>query len=117
MVKVKVAPWTNYCVEFALSSTWLSRHIRPPSDDGSASKITEADRQTIKSLIIDVMVRLPEREQKQISEAIAEIGKIDFPQNKWHVQSSNGFLSVMYPSSWICVKERRVGKSRVLDVY
>ena len=53
------------------------------NDDGSASKINPTDRAAIKNGIIDLMVRLPDSLQKQFSEAISEMGKIDFPQQQW----------------------------------
>ena len=55
----------------------------PASDDGSASKISQADRVKIKGTIIDLMVKLPDNLQKQVSEAVSEIGKVDFPAQLW----------------------------------
>lgn len=53
------------------------------ADDGGFGKICEADRTTIKNTIVDMMVRVPERIQAQLSEAIAIIGKHDFTSGKW----------------------------------
>merc|ERR1719272_894642 len=55
----------------------------PASDDGTASKISAADRVKIKANIIDLMVKLPDNLQKQVSEAVSEIGKVDFPAQQW----------------------------------
>lgn len=51
------------------------------SDTGNQD-ISEHDRVEIKSQIIDLMLRLPENLQKQVSDGISIIGKHDFP-SKW----------------------------------
>ena len=45
-----------------------------------SSAIGEADRALVKSTIIELMLVLPESLQRQLSEAIAAIGKYDFPK-------------------------------------
>lgn len=50
--------------------------------EGEPSKISERDRETIKREIVDLMLRSPERLQKQLSDAVSVIGREDFP-DKW----------------------------------
>jgi len=50
--------------------------------EDSADKIHEADRNQVKTLIIDLMLKSPGPIQKQLSQAIAIIGQQDFP-GKW----------------------------------
>ncbi|KAJ7373873.1 Exportin-2 [Desmophyllum pertusum] len=46
------------------------------------NKISESDRETIKGEIVDLMLRSPEKLQKQLSDAVSVIGREDFP-DKW----------------------------------
>lgn len=46
------------------------------------NKIHENDRNTIKNLIVGLMLRSPEQIQRQLSDAVSIIGREDFPQ-KW----------------------------------
>ncbi|XP_078362373.1 exportin-2-like isoform X2 [Oculina patagonica] len=46
------------------------------------NKISESDRETIKREIVDLMLRSPEKLQKQLSDAVSVIGREDFP-DKW----------------------------------
>ncbi|EDO41297.1 predicted protein [Nematostella vectensis] len=50
--------------------------------EGEPSKINPADRQAVKTEIVDLMLRSPEQLQKQLSDAISVIGMEDFP-DKW----------------------------------
>lgn len=50
--------------------------------DGENSKISEADRQLIKTNIVQLMLNSPESIQRQLSDAISIIGREDFPE-KW----------------------------------
>lgn len=50
--------------------------------DGEPNKISEHDRQIIKREIVDLMLRSPEKLQKQLSDAVSVIGREDFP-DKW----------------------------------
>lgn len=46
------------------------------------NKINDADRETIKREIVELMLRSPEKLQKQLSDAVSVIGREDFP-HKW----------------------------------
>lgn len=50
--------------------------------EGEPSKINERDRETIKREIVDLMLRSPEKLQKQLSDGVSVIGREDFP-DKW----------------------------------
>eukprot|EP00051_Salpingoeca_urceolata_P014441 m.183859 g.183859 ORF g.183859 m.183859 type:complete len:978 (+) comp18088_c0_seq1:151-3084(+) len=49
---------------------------------GPPAIISPGDREAIKQKVVELMLRLPESMQKQLSETIAIIGKSDFP-DKW----------------------------------
>ncbi|CAK1543500.1 unnamed protein product [Leptosia nina] len=53
----------------------------PVEEDGQ-DRIHEADRATIKTLIVSLMLKSPEAIQRQFSDAVSIIGKSDFPE-KW----------------------------------
>ncbi|XP_039257797.1 exportin-2-like [Styela clava] len=59
---------------------FVKRNWRKIPDE--PSKISEADRNTIKQHVVDLMLRSPEQYQKQLSEAISIIGREDFP-HEW----------------------------------
>ena len=61
-----------------VSKNWVTEG----SDIVGPAKITENDRQSIRSLIVNLMLTSPEKVQRQLSHAISVIGKHDFPQ-KW----------------------------------
>ncbi|GBN11501.1 Exportin-2 [Araneus ventricosus] len=46
------------------------------------NKIHDSDRETIKQLIVSLMLRSPEQIQRQLSDAVSIIGREDFPE-KW----------------------------------
>jgi exportin-2 (importin alpha re-exporter) len=48
----------------------------------TADRIHRDDRETIKKLIVDMMLKAPRNVQKQLSDAISIIGRHDFP-SKW----------------------------------
>ncbi|XP_065062318.1 exportin-2-like [Rhopilema esculentum] len=50
--------------------------------EGEANKICDADRLSIKQLIVSLMLKNPEALQRQLSDAISIIGREDFPE-KW----------------------------------
>ncbi|XP_031553352.1 exportin-2-like [Actinia tenebrosa] len=50
--------------------------------EGEPIKINEADRAAVKREIVDLMLKSPEKLQKQLSDAISIIGHEDFPK-KW----------------------------------
>lgn len=52
------------------------------SDDPMLNKISEADREFGKNVIVDIMLNSEEKSQRQLSEAVSLIGKVDFPE-KW----------------------------------
>ncbi|KNC84613.1 hypothetical protein SARC_03180 [Sphaeroforma arctica JP610] len=47
--------------------------------DGQVNKIADQDRLTIKTHIVDLMLKMPSQLQAQLSEAVSLIGKHDFP--------------------------------------
>ncbi|KAK3727815.1 hypothetical protein QZH41_008254 [Actinostola sp. cb2023] len=49
--------------------------------EGEPNKINEADRAAVKTQIVDLMLKSPEKLQKQLSDAISFIGHEDFPKN------------------------------------
>eukprot|EP00794_Sanderia_malayensis_P004821 gene4821-5453_t len=49
--------------------------------DGEPNKIHKKDREAIKNLIIDLMLKNPEALQRQLSDAISIIGREDFPED------------------------------------
>ncbi|KAK7791230.1 hypothetical protein R5R35_001387 [Gryllus longicercus] len=51
-------------------------------DDDAGDRIHAQDRESIKRLIVNLMLSSPEAIQKQLSESVSIIGKHDFP-NKW----------------------------------
>ncbi|XP_053200432.1 exportin-2-like [Panonychus citri] len=48
-------------------------------DDDASDKISQADRNMVKSLIIGLMLKSDEKIQRQLSEAVSIIGREDFP--------------------------------------
>jgi len=50
-------------------------------DEDGVLNISEDDRNTVKSHVVNLMLEAPENIQKQLSEAISIIGKEDFPEN------------------------------------
>lgn len=63
----------------------------------SGDKISESDRQQVKVHIVKLMLNTPENIQRQLSEAIAMIGRVDFhekwlellPEINLHIQDAN----------------------------
>ncbi|XP_054162463.1 exportin-2-like [Oppia nitens] len=53
-----------------------------PQNEDITNKISENDRNQIKSVIIDLMLKSPEQIQRQLSDAVSIIGREDFP-DKW----------------------------------
>ena len=51
-------------------------------NEDTINKISENDRNQIKRVIIDLMLRSPEQIQRQLSDSVSIIGREDFPQ-KW----------------------------------
>ncbi|CAG9793023.1 unnamed protein product [Diatraea saccharalis] len=51
-------------------------------DEDGADRIHISDRNTIKTLIVSLMLKSPEAIQRQFSDAVSIIGKCDFPE-KW----------------------------------
>ncbi|KAK6622529.1 hypothetical protein RUM44_002341 [Polyplax serrata] len=51
-------------------------------EEGSTDRIHGDDRNAIKTLIVDMMLKSPELVQKQLSDAVSTIGSYDFPW-KW----------------------------------
>lgn len=51
-------------------------------EEGQPDRIHESDRTAIKNFIVTLMLTSPEAIQKQLSDAISNIGKTDFPM-KW----------------------------------
>ncbi|XP_028160985.1 exportin-2 [Ostrinia furnacalis] len=51
-------------------------------DEDGADRIHMSDRNTIKTLIVSLMLKSPETIQRQFSDAVSIIGKCDFPE-KW----------------------------------
>ncbi|CAG2168210.1 unnamed protein product [Oppiella nova] len=58
----------------------IKRNWRQSEDE--VNKIAENDRNQIKTVIIDLMLRSPEKIQRQLSDSVSIIGREDFPQ-KW----------------------------------
>jgi len=59
---------------------YIKRNWAVPED--GPDKIHASDREAVKTLIIDLMLKSPGPVQKQLSQAIAIVGQQDFPQ-KW----------------------------------
>ncbi|CAL1277563.1 unnamed protein product [Larinioides sclopetarius] len=59
---------------------YVKRNWRIVIDD--VNKIHDSDRETIKQLIVSLMLRSPEQIQRQLSDAVGIIGREDFPE-KW----------------------------------
>ncbi|KAG6449355.1 hypothetical protein O3G_MSEX006002 [Manduca sexta] len=53
-----------------------------PVEEDGVDRIHASDRATIKTLIVNLMLKSPEAIQKQFSDAVSIIGKYDFPE-KW----------------------------------
>ncbi|CAH0717735.1 unnamed protein product, partial [Brenthis ino] len=53
-----------------------------PVEEDGVDRIHAADRATIKTLIVNLMLKSPESVQRQFSDAVSIIGKSDFPE-KW----------------------------------
>jgi exportin-2 (importin alpha re-exporter) len=51
-------------------------------DDDVGDRIHLQDRETVRQLIVNLMLHSPEAIQKQLSDAVSIIGRYDFP-NKW----------------------------------
>lgn len=51
-------------------------------DDDAGDRIHMQDRESVKQLIVNLMLHSPEAIQKQLSDAVSIIGRYDFP-NKW----------------------------------
>ncbi|XP_050552238.1 LOW QUALITY PROTEIN: exportin-2 [Spodoptera frugiperda] len=52
-----------------------------PIDEDGVNRIHASDRNTIKTLIVSLMLKSPEAIQRQFSDAVSIIGKCDFPEN------------------------------------
>ncbi|KAF9416074.1 hypothetical protein HW555_006486 [Spodoptera exigua] len=52
-----------------------------PIDEDGVNRIHASDRNTIKTLIVSLMLKSPEAIQRQFSDAVSIIGKSDFPEN------------------------------------
>ncbi len=74
------------------------------------SRICAEDRASVKAVIVELMLVLPESLQKQLSEGIACVGRHDFPKNWTELLPSmvtrfesgdfhmiNGVLRTLYP--------------------
>lgn len=61
---------------------FIKRHWKLIEENDFADKISAADRQSVKSTIIELMLTSPEQIQRQLSDAISLISKEDFP-DKW----------------------------------
>jgi len=60
---------------------WLSFNLFVQGEDAK-DRISASDRAAVKDNIVNIMLVSPEAIQKQLSDAIAIIGKYDFPA-KW----------------------------------
>eukprot|EP00039_Didymoeca_costata_P022455 m.4556 g.4556 ORF g.4556 m.4556 type:complete len:965 (-) comp3015_c0_seq1:58-2952(-) len=69
------------------SALYLMTFVRrewPPSDDGSPTKISNTDRQDLRTKVALTLVQpLPNNVESPICETVAEIGKLDFPAGQW----------------------------------
>ncbi|XP_011193485.1 exportin-2 [Zeugodacus cucurbitae] len=61
---------------------YVKRNWAAHEDTDGPDKIHQDDRNTIKTLIVTLMLRSPSALQKQLSDAVSIIGKHDFPK-KW----------------------------------
>ncbi|XP_017854488.2 exportin-2 [Drosophila busckii] len=61
---------------------YVKRNWAADEDSGEPDRIHESDRNTIKTLIVTLMLHSPTALQKQLSDAVSIIGKHDFPK-KW----------------------------------
>lgn len=61
---------------------FVKRNWLTDENESSGIIISDQERTTVKSLILDFMVHSPESVKKQLSDAVAIIGKHDFP-DKW----------------------------------
>jgi exportin-2 (importin alpha re-exporter) len=61
---------------------YIKRNWGAHLDDDSPDRIHETDRNTIKTFIVQLMLKSPNAIQKQLSDAVSIIGKYDFPL-KW----------------------------------
>lgn len=61
---------------------FLYRKCFITQDEDGVDRIHAADRATIKTLIVNLMLKSPESIQRQFSDAVSIIGKSDFPE-KW----------------------------------
>ncbi|XP_054706218.1 exportin-2-like [Uloborus diversus] len=59
---------------------YIKRNWRIAEDE--INKVHDSDRETIKRLIVGLMLRSPEQIQRQLSDAVGIIGREDFPE-KW----------------------------------
>ncbi|KAG8240424.1 hypothetical protein J437_LFUL003138 [Ladona fulva] len=60
---------------------FVKRNWGVDSEEGQ-DRIHSSDREAVKNLIVDLMLRSPESIQRQLSDAVSQIGRHDFP-DKW----------------------------------
>uniref|UniRef100_A0A6P4FXU3 Exportin-2-like n=1 Tax=Drosophila rhopaloa TaxID=1041015 RepID=A0A6P4FXU3_DRORH len=60
---------------------YVKRNWAAHLDSDGPDRIHESDRNTIKTLIVTLMLHSPVALQKQLSDAVSIIGKHDFPKN------------------------------------
>ena len=82
---------------------FIKRNWKIVDDALIVNKINEEDRKQVKALIVGLMLRSPEKIQRQLSDATSIIGREDFP-NKWdnllnelivHIQNSGGDFTII----------------------
>lgn len=60
---------------------YVKRNWAVPDEVNKQSAIHEEDRERVKQLIVNLMLKSPPNIQRQLSDAVSIIGKSDFPQN------------------------------------
>ncbi len=73
----------------------FSLSLAGPCAGGEEAVLQDDVRMFIKERIVDMMVSLPEKIQNQLSDAIAIIGKYDFPHAWESLMVCSGFVTTL----------------------
>ncbi|KAJ3191341.1 Exportin-2 [Irineochytrium annulatum] len=115
-------PAVDHTVRFAAVvyfKNFIKRHWK--QDEGVADKIQVSDRNSVKQLIVSVMIAMPSSIQVQLSEAVSIIAENDFPEqwpslvpelvSKLNVQDFNVNVGVLQTAHSIFKRWRHQFKS------
>lgn len=71
--------------------------MQPPSEG-----FADVDRAAVKSMVVTLMINMPERLQLQLSEAVAIMAANDFPHNWQSLISVSAVHNLYMCNQWTC---------------